>query len=158
LQFNLLLAKEEYISHVTETWARVYFNEETGGYLVIHRQRIAHSQISKNEKAKYDKEVAMCLVYARNGYRMVMLEEITGVSSPDVTINGIQADLKRVSGHNNIMKDAKKAVEKQQAQIVLCQCDKMDREILRKIEYLSTISDIHGLYFATGNEDTIIKF
>jgi hypothetical protein len=39
----------------------------------------------------------MSLVFARDGSRMVMLEEIPRVSSPDVLINGILAELKSLT-------------------------------------------------------------
>ena len=71
----------------------------------------------------------MCTVFAKNGYKIEILKERPGFSSSDITINGIMAELKKTSSHNNIMNYAKKAVEKQGAKIVLFEFDMMTGKI-----------------------------
>jgi hypothetical protein len=100
-------------------WLRHYYDDASGGYVVVHRQRFSRRSISKNECAKFDKEVGMAIVFARNGYCIEMLEEISGKSSPDVRINGVSADLKYLTSHNNIVRKAKIAVRNQGASVVL---------------------------------------
>ena len=78
-------------------WRKAYFDNISCGYVVVNKQRIEHSQKSKNEKVKFDKEYAMCMVLARNGYKIEMLIERPGYSSSDITINGIMAELKKTS-------------------------------------------------------------
>jgi hypothetical protein len=150
-------SRNEYLGHDTKQWQREYFNRENGGYLTVDKERIAHSKVSKNEKAKFDKEYAMSMVFARNGYKVEMLKERSGFSSSDITINGAKADLKRVSSHNNIVKDAKKAVRKQGAEMVLFEFEKETKEIYSEIKKLSG-KNIHGRYYFTGEENKIYAF
>ena len=112
---------------------RVFFDHETGGYVVAHHSRLAHGYISKNEREKLEKEMRMAETFARNGYRIEMLEEKPGVPSPDVLINGIKGDLKSTSSPNNIVKHAKKAFKKQGAEVVLFEIDAMTREIYSEL-------------------------
>lgn len=47
-----------------------------------------------------------------NGRRIEMLEEVSGVSSPDITIDGVKAELKKLSSANNIERHAKETINK----------------------------------------------
>lgn len=112
-----------------DDWKREYFNGDSGGWLVTHNLRRKAAGISKNEVIKYRQEEAMCKVFAQNGYKIEHLPETPGVSSPDVTINGIKADLKHAKSHNNILSYAKKAVHKQGAEMVLFEFEIMTDKI-----------------------------
>ncbi len=147
-------AKKEYETYNDKQWSKEGF-ENNGGYLVVWSDRKPTEKASKNERDVYKKESDMCKVFARNGYRMVMLHEKSGVSSPDVLINGIPADLKRTKGVNNIEKYAKKAVRKQGAKLVLIQFDEMNDDVLGKIRKLSSMN-IHGKYFITGSDELFV--
>ncbi|MDR1169604.1 MAG: hypothetical protein LBK97_02065 [Prevotellaceae bacterium] len=138
----------------TSSWERAYFDEHNGWYLVIDRERIKHSKVSKNEKAKFDKEYAMSMVFAQNGYRIEMLKELPRIPSPDVTINGMKADLKHVSSHNNVVRHAKKAVRKQGAEIVLFEFENNTKKIQEELDKLK-IDEIKVYYYFTGNESKI---
>ena len=129
-------------------WRRVCYYD-TGGFLVAHSSRYENSKKNKNEKAKYDKEVAMCRVLAQKGYAVELLEEVPGKSSPDITIDGTKADLKRLSSANNIEKEAKKATKNQGADIVVFEFRELNAKILQGLERLKRIG-IHGKYFVTG--------
>ncbi|MCD8313418.1 MAG: hypothetical protein LUC24_04590 [Bacteroidales bacterium] len=144
-------SKKEYDSFDESQWTKAGF-EPNGGYLVIWSNRIPAAKASKNSRDIYQKESGMCKVFARNGYRMVMLEEKSGVSSPDVLINGIRADLKKTKNVNNIEKYAKKAVRDQGAKLVLIQFDEINDNVLGKIRKMSS-EGIHGKYFKTGSEE-----
>ncbi|MDR1223692.1 MAG: hypothetical protein LBL07_12575 [Tannerella sp.] len=98
----------------------------------------------------------MSLVFAKNGDKIELLEEIPRIPSPDVKINGILADLKRVSGHNNIIKYANRAIYQQGAELILFQFDTMDDQIIAAINALKK-RNIKGMYFVTGN-NCIVKF
>ncbi|MDR1129458.1 MAG: hypothetical protein LBK96_00570 [Prevotellaceae bacterium] len=143
-----LLQYGEYDSN----WERAYFDEHNGGYLVIDKERIEHSKTSKNEKEKFDKEYGMSMVLAQNGYRIEMLKERSGISSSDITINGINADLKCVSSHNNIVRDAKKAVRKQGAEIVVFEFEKETKEIY--LELLKLKKEKISVYYYFSNDKT----
>jgi hypothetical protein len=73
-----------------------------------------------------------------------------------VTINGNLGDLKRLSGHNNIVKEAKNAVRKQGAKVVLFEFDSITGKIHEEINKLKNIGII-GFYFIRG-ENKIYLF
>jgi hypothetical protein len=149
-------AKLKYNAYNPEDWTKAYFDEHSGGYIAVNKERIENSKKSKNEKAKFDKEFEMSLVFAKNGDKIELLEEIPRIPSPDVKINGILADLKRVSGHNNIVKYANRAIYQQGAELILFQFDKMDDQIIAAINALKK-RNVKGMYFVTGN-NRIVKF
>jgi hypothetical protein len=136
-------------------WERAYFDRYSGGYLVVNKARVEHSKISKNEKEKFDKELTMAMAFAKSGYRIEMLEEHPGVSSSDITINGVAAELKKTSSHNNIVSYAKKAVEKQGAEIVLFELDTITGKIHDELNRLKRMG-IKVKYFLSGNKNAII--
>lgn len=112
---------------------RILFDHDTGGYVVAHASRIAHGEASENEEKKLNKELRMAKVYAKNGYRVEMLGEADRDSAPDVLINGIRGDFKSTGSSNNIVKYAKKAFQKQGADIVLFEIDAMTRDIYSEL-------------------------
>lgn len=112
---------------------RILFDHDTGGYVVAHASRIAHGETSENEERKLNKELRMAKVYAQNGYRVEMLGEADRDSAPDVLINGIRGDFKSTGSSNNIVKYAKKAFQKQGADIVLFEIDAMTRDIYSEL-------------------------
>ena len=124
--------RREYESYGDEI-ERVLFDHKTGGYVVAHHSRLAHGYISKNEREKLEKEMRMAEVFARNGYRIEMLEEKDRDPGPDVLINGIKGDFKSVSSENNVVRYAKKAFKKQGAEVVLFEIDAMTREIYTEL-------------------------
>lgn len=144
---------DEYIALGME-WQKDYFNGSNGGFLATHRERVTAGGINKNERLKYKKETDMCRVFARNGYRIEHQAEQPGISSPDVVIDGMKADLKRVSSHNNVVKYARKAVEKQGAECVLFQIDSMTEQMRNELNALKR-RNIKVLYFVTGEEKLI---
>lgn len=148
--------QERYEAYDDKQWKKDFFDNDNGGYLVTEKNRIEAGMQNKQEKAKYDKEYEMCQTFARAGYRMEHLGETPGVSSPDVTINGVPADLKRTKGGGNIVKYAKKAVRQQGAKMVLFQFDEMNAGIYKELNQLKQMG-IHGKYFVTG-EDRIETF
>lgn len=148
--------RKQYEAYDEKRWKKELFGGEKGGYLVTEKTRIESGMQNKQEKAKYDKEYEMCQTFARAGYRMEHLGETPGVSSPDVTINGVPADLKRTKGGGNIVKYAKKAVRQQGAKMVLFQLDEMNAGIYKELNQLKQMG-IHGKFFVTG-EDRIETF
>lgn len=154
---NAIDSREEYLSYNPDTWRRDLFIRGNGGYLVTNRQRIEHAKISKNEWEKFKKEFEMCKVFAEGGNKIKLLAERPGVSSPDVKINDIPADLKRTSSHHNIAKYARKAVYKQGAEMVLFQFDNDTPEIHVEVMELRK-AGIHGKYFFSGKEKRIYDF
>ena len=136
-------------------WRRMWFYD-TGGFLVAHSTRYENSKKNKNEKAKYDKEVAMCRVLAQKGYQIEMLEEVPRISSPDITIDEIKADLKRVSGENNIVKYADKAIQQQEADAIVFQFDTDSERVHLELLKLKR-KGYKVYYFFTGRENEVFE-
>lgn len=151
----IIEAKKEYDA-IDKSFKKEFFNNETGGYLVIDKQRISKSKINKNETSKFLKEKNISTVYANFGLKIKMLDEVPGVSSSDVLADGVLADLKQTSSHNNILKYVKKANKKQGAKIVLFEFTKETPEILKEIENLKKLKS-KAMYYFTGKESVIYK-
>ena len=137
-------------------WLCDYFNHDNGGYLVVDKQRIERSKISKNEKEKFSKEYTMSMVFARSGHKIEMLKERPGFSSSDITINGVIAELKKTSSHNNMLKYAKKAIDKQGAKIIVFEFEKETTRIKEELKMLK-MREIHVKYYFSNNPDKIIN-
>ena len=147
-------ARAEYDSYGNE-WQHDYFNSDNGGYLVIDKQRIEQGNLSKQEKAKYEKERNMCLTLAQNGHKIRFLKLTEG--SFDIFIDDISADLKKTAGSGNIVKYAKKATREQGAQIVVFEFEKESASVYSELEVLKKIG-IHGKYYFSDKKDSIHDF
>lgn len=152
---KIMDSKKEYES-LDKNYVRKYFNETNGGYLAIDKARIEASKLSKNETTKFFKEEAMSKVYAQAGYKIKLLKEVPGVSSPDSLIDDIFADLKKTASHNNIFKYAKKAISDQGAEMILFEFEKETKEIYKELEGLKS-KKIKAMYFFSGKETKIYK-
>lgn len=151
---NEHIPEVKYHLYNPEKWQKVAYYKDSSGYVVSDLQRIKHSRISKNETEKYEKELSMCRVLGKNGYRVEMLEEIPGISSPDITINGIKADLKSLSSANNIERHAKDAIRKQGADAVVFHFSKETEDIHIKLLKLQRMG-YKIFYFFSDKEDKV---
>lgn len=103
---------------------------------------------SKNERGILAKELYMARVFAKAGYEIVFTEN--GTDNHDVFIDGIPADLKRLSSHINIARRAKYATRNQDAELVLFEFTKETPEIHRELDKLKA-KNIHGKYFFSNS-------
>ena len=103
------------------------------GMVSIAPQRLMRLSINKNERNKLLKEMAMADVLASHGFRVHLVEEDPRTGTYDALINGLPADFKRTSSHNNIRKYAKKAIEKQNAKLIVLQLDNDTPQIHREL-------------------------
>ncbi len=140
-----------------KTWRKAFFNEQNGGYVVINKNRIAKSKISKNEIKKLEKETRMALNYAQYGYRIEILDELPGISSPDALCNGIPIDFKSVKSPDKIVKHAKKAIHQQGADMVLFEFEKESSEIYKALLKLKK-RNIKALYYFKGKKGIYNNF
>ncbi len=138
-----------------KTWQKTYFSN--GGFVVINKNRITKSNINKQERLKFEKEKAMAKVYAQNGYRIELWDEITGISSPDGSLNSIAVDLKQLGSHNNIYRHARKATKEQGAKIVLFEFTEETQEIHKQILLLKN-KGIKAMYYFTKNKEVYTNF
>ncbi len=142
---------ERYHSYDLNVWSLAFFDEKTGGYVVADLRRIAHSEKSKNEGRKYRNELEMATVFAKNGYRIEMLDEDSRQFKYDVRINGVPADMKRIKVTNNITRAASRAIRKQNARIVLFQFDTNKERVYLELLKISR-KGWKVLYFFTDEE------
>ena len=132
--------------HVRPPGVNYPYGERGEVYLPETRRR--EGMKSKNERQILAKELRMARVFAKAGYKIVFNE--TGTGTHDVFIDGVAADLKRLEGHVNIMRRAKKAIRVQNAELVLFEFPEETKEIYTELEKL-TRKDIHGKYFFSGS-------
>ena len=145
---NIKVSREKYDSYDSALWEKNYFDDDTGGYLVIEKIRIKQSEKSKNEGEKFLKEYEMCITLAKAGYTVEYLE--SKPNSYDIHLNGIKADLKKTAGHNNMAHYAKKAVKKQGADMVVFEFEIMTGKIHEELNKLKILG-IKIKYFASEN-------
>lgn len=79
-----------------------------------------------------------------------MLYEAPGVSTCDALINGSKADFKSVTSYKQILKRAKEAVNKQEAEKVLLELDMPPSEDVEKELDKVRKAGIKGLYYYKG--------
>ena len=139
-------ARTEFTNHDASKWEHTFFNANTGGYVVRHVTRVANGQRNKQEAAKLAKETHMCRVFADNGYKIEMLEEVPRISSPDVLINGVPAELKSLTSYKQIVRRAKHAIEEQGAKMVLFELPLQSIEVEKELDKLRR-QGINGFYY-----------
>ena len=137
--------RQEYVDTKGE---HIFFDERTGGYVIANAGRYEQRLKSKQEQLKFDKEMGMCRVLATNGRRVILLDEDVRVSSPDILLNGKTAELKKLSSHNNILKEAKDAIRKKNAQFVVFEFEERTDAIWRELQKLRALNIRCIVYFA----------
>src|SRR5690606_8249992 len=125
---------------------------KNGGYVVASKKRIGLSQKNKQERLKYEKELAMCRVLGKAGFEVEMLEEIPRVSGFDILLNGIPTELKKIKSHNNIVNEAKDAIRKKGAEIVVYEFEVETAEIHKELEALKQ-KGIKAKWFFSGKSE-----
>ena len=140
--------KAAYTAYSTAKYKHVYFDERTGGYLVIEHQRIAQGKRNKQEQEKFEKEYGMCTVLAKNGYAVEYLKEIQG--RYDILLNGVPADLKKTASHNNILDYAGRAVYRQGARAVVFELEKETAYIKNRLKTLKEAGIPVKYYFSNN--------
>lgn len=134
----------------------IFFDERTGGYVIASPGRYAQRLKSKQEQLKFDKELGMSKVLATNGRRVILLDEDVRVSSPDILLNGKTAELKKLSSHNNIVKEAKDAVRKKNAKVVVFEFKERTDAIWRELQKLRASNIRCIVYFADNKRKLYI--
>lgn len=102
-------------------WQKTYFDPDTGGFVVTHKERIESGNKSPNEHEKFQKEQTMCKDLAEQGHKVEHLSDNGRKKGQtyDVNFDGEHADLKSVTSHNNIEKYVRHAVREQGAKTVI---------------------------------------
>lgn len=126
-----------------------YSDQKSNGWVITDTSRRVKGSQNKQELDKYNKEKSMCVVLANNGYNVRHLGEISGISSSDIMIDGVPADLKKTKSANNIQSYAKKAIRQQGADLVVFEFEKETKEIYAELQNLKKYG-IRAKYFFTG--------
>ena len=141
------------------SWEHTYYHEMTGGFLVTQLAR-KYKPMSKNDRETFKKEQEMAIKYASFGFQIEHLNEMPGISAPDVAIrrnaiwiivNGQKADFKRLSSDNNIYKEGKDARFKKKADLVMFEFSDRFAGLRRALEKLSKYNIKGYYYFTNGN-------
>ena len=111
---------------------------------------------TRTKRRSMTKRLPCAVCWLKRRYQIEMLEEVPGISSPDITIDGPKADLKRLSSANNIERHAKEAVREQGADIVIFQFDNETEAIHTKLYKLKKMG-YKVLYFFTGRENEVFE-
>lgn len=120
----------------------------------IPKSRLENAIKSKNEFYKFEKEYNMCKVAVQNGHKVEMLEEISGVSSCDVLLDGKHAELKSITSVSNVEHRFNHAKE-QGAEVVLFEIQTKNEKIVQKINELKK-KGLKGYYYING-ENILIE-
>ena len=126
-----------------------YYDQKSNGWVITDTSRRVKGAQNKQESDKYNKEKGMCIVLADNGHNVRHLGEKAGISSSDIVIDGVSADLKKTRSSNNIQNYAKKAIQKQGADIVVFEFEKETKEIYAELQNLKK-QGIKAKYFFSG--------
>lgn len=129
-------AAERILRYDRQIWERTYISPSDNGFVATQLERISEAAASNSERQKFEKELRMCKVLADNGHDV---EYLQGVNRPegqtyDITIDGIKADLKCITGGaGNIVKYAKKALTKQGGEAVIFEIPSHDIQFYKAI-------------------------
>ena len=126
-----------------------YYNSKSKGWVITDVSRRIKGEQNKQLLEIYAKEKNMCIVLADNGYKIQHLGEISGISSSDITIDGVPADLKKTRSANNISKYAKKAIKQQGANLVVFEFENKMKEIFLELDNLKK-KGVKVKYFFSG--------
>ncbi len=140
-------------------WHESYKSKDGKGKVLTDPKRIEESKASKAETLKFEKEMRMCKVIADNEHEVKYLPDAGRPQGEtyDITIDGIKADLKCITGGaSNIGRYAKKALTKQGGEAVVFELPSKAPEYYRaitraKIKYGGTI------YFYFSDEKILKK-
>ncbi len=124
----------------TDKWEHSYI-DASGGYIVTEHERIAESQVSKQELGVYRKEQDMARDLAKQGHKIVHLAEHNRPVGDryDTLFDGVKADFKSTRSHNNIAKYGKKAFREQGADMVVYRLEEHTEGMLKELKNLKEL-------------------
>ena len=122
----------------------------------MDKQRQYKGNLNKQEKAKFDKEYGMCEVLAKQGHKIKLVEEPSTNAFYDIMLDGKPAELKKMRSHNHIVREAKEAVRKKGAEIVVFEFDRMTEAIQLELNKLRKLG-IECRYYYSDNPSKIYE-
>ncbi len=124
-------------------WHESYKSKNGKGKVLTDPKRIDESKASKAETQKFEKEMRMCKVIADSEHEVKYLPDAGRPKGEtyDITIDGIKADLKCITGGaSNIGRYAKKALTKQGGEAVVFELPS------KAPEYYRALANAHNKY------------
>ena len=118
--------------------------------IFIPEMRKTKSYLSKNEYDKFNIEMNMAEVFAKEGHKIQFTDEPSGKRMQDTIINGIKVEFKSLEGKTNVQKRSKEGLG-QGADEVWFEFERIEERegILKEINKLSNDGK-HGKYFFRG--------
>lgn len=151
-----IVVKESRKEYLEREGIHKFFDEDSGGYIVVDKQRQYKGNLNKQEKAKFDKEYGMCEVLAKQGHKIELVEEPSTKAFYDIMLDGKPAELKKMRSHNHIVREAKEAVRKKGAEIVVFEFDRMTEAIQLELNKLRKLG-IECRYYYSDNPSKIYE-
>jgi len=114
--------KAKFDAYDDEEWVKEYFDEETGGFFVYHKEHQFDKKIGAFKIERGDYEINSAKILARYGKSVELSSEAsTGKKIPDGLLNGRKFDIKGVEGDgkDNIYYDIRDTSKKGAEAIVL---------------------------------------
>jgi len=131
------------IKYPTDKWLHTH-SSKTGGYVVTEKARHDYGMKNKQEKKKYEKELAMCRVLADNG-RKVEYRLKFDDGTYDIKVDGVPADLKQLTkGAGNLVKYVRKALHKQGGKAVVLEIPRHEQS------FYEALAEAHRKYSSEG--------
>ena len=146
---HIKAARQKYDAYDTSKWKKKYFDNKTGGYLAVEKDRVLQAKKHDNERDKFNREQGMNMTLARNGYAIEHLDDQK--YGYDIHLNGIKADLKKTGSHNNMVRYAKKAIREQGAEVVVFELENNTKKIQEELDKLKRL-DIKVIYYFSNNK------
>ena len=134
-------ARAKFDSYGSE-WEKAYFNDSSGGYVVVHK---GHK--FDVETGKY--EIKTAHISSDNGYMVEMMDE-SNFEKPqyDINVNGFPTEIKAMRGFRNIHKRAEDAAYQDAKRIVYYIRFDNDKEMFKRfINVFRTVYKIEEIWY-----------
>lgn len=140
-------------------WEKTYFDHQTGGYVVTHRERIESGHKTKQEREKFDKEQEMANDLAVLGHRIEHLSDQgrKPKRTYDIKFDGTPTELKSVGSHNNVKKYITHAFINQGAKAVVVRIENRANKTKVLKEMAKAKSHGRPIYYYLQSEKILRK-
>ena len=135
------VAKQKYNSYSSE-WEKAYFDEISGGYVVIHNGHKLDPDTGKYELRTVE-------LLAKRGYSVEMMDESCFQKTQyDIKVDNIPTEIKVMNGFRNIHNRAEKAAMQGASRIIYYINFDNDREMFKRFQNVyKTIENIEEVWY-----------
>lgn len=137
-------------------WEKTYFDHQTGGFVVTHKERIESGDKSNEERRIFRIEQEMAREMAELGHK---IEHLSDQNRPkgktyDINFDGKPAEFKNLTTVGNIQKRIVHAVNNQGAKVVIARLDSIKEGTMKALKDAKRHSGGKILYY-TLNDHTL---